>query len=136
MILRRLIILAIVLAGIAVSAGVMVVGLTYSIYALLEPRVGPAGAIGVMVAVLAIVLGAAAAVLFAMSRPKTTVVVATAPAPSPINNIIETLSDTVRERPVIVLLAAVGAGVLAIRNPLYLASALRAFTAPRTTVPD
>jgi hypothetical protein len=69
-------------------------------------------------------------VLFALSRPKK-IVAAPAPAPSPIAGLVETLSDIVRERPVVMLLAAVGAGVLAIRNPRYLASALRAFTAPR-----
>ncbi len=133
MILRRLILLAIVLAGLAISAGVVVVGLTYSIHALLEPRLGPAGAAGVMVGVVAILLGGASAILFALSRQKKVVVVATAaPAPSPIAGLVDALSDTVRERPVVMLLAAVGAGVLAIRNPRYLATALRAFVAPET----
>jgi hypothetical protein len=128
-ILRHLILLAIVLAGLAVSAGVVVVGLVYSAYAVIEPRLGPAGAAGVMVGVAAIVLGGAAGALFIMSRPKKVVV---APTPSPIAAVIDSLSDVVRERPVVVLLAAVGAGVLAVRNPRYLASALRAFVAPRT----
>ncbi len=129
MILRRLILLAVVLAGLAVSAGVVVVGLTYSIYVLLEPGLGPAGAVGTMVAVVAALLGGASAALFALSRPKP-VVAAPVAAPSPIAGLIDTLSDTVRERPIVVLLAAVGAGVLAIRNPRYLASAMRAFVAP------
>ena len=128
MILRRLILLAIVLAGLAVSAGVVVVGLTYAAYALLEPRLGAAGASAVMVGVVAVILGGAAGALFVLSRPKKVVV---APRPSPVAGIVETLSDVVRERPVVVLLAAVGAGVLAVRNPRYLASALRAFTAPK-----
>ncbi len=128
MILRRLILLAIVLAGLAVSAGVVVVGLTYAAYALLEPRLGAAGASAVMVGVVAVILGGAAGALFVLSRPKKVVV---APRPSPVAGIVETLSDVVRERPIVVLLAAVGAGVLAIRNPRYLASALRAFTAPK-----
>ena len=129
MILRRLILLAVVLAGLAVSAGVVVVGLTFSIYVLLEPILGAAGAIAAMVAVLAVVIGGASAVLFVLSRPKR-VVAAPVPAPSPITGLVDTLSDAVRERPVVVLVAAVGAGVLAIRNPRYLASALRAFVAP------
>jgi hypothetical protein len=129
-ILRRLILLAVVIAGLAVSAGVIVVGLTYSAYALLQPHLGPAGAIGVMAAVVAVVLGGGATVMFALSRPKTTVAVAP-PPPSPLAGVVATLSDAVRDRPVVVILAAVGAGVLAIRNPVYLASALRAFTAPR-----
>ncbi len=128
MILRRLILLAIVLAGLAVSAGVVVVGLTYAAYALLEPRLGAAGASAVMVGVVAVILGGAAGALFVLSRPKKVVV---APRPSPVAGIVETLSDVVRERPIVVLLAAIGAGVLAIRNPRYLASALRAFTAPK-----
>jgi hypothetical protein len=127
-ILRRLILLAIVLAGLAVSAGVVVVGLTYAAYALLEPRLGAAGASAVMVGVVAVILGGAAGALFVLSRPKKVVV---APRPSPVAGIVETLSDVVRERPIVVLLAAIGAGVLAIRNPRYLASALRAFTAPK-----
>ena len=131
MILRRLIVLAFAVAGIAVSVGVIAIGLIYSVYALLEPRLGPAGAVGAMAAVVAVLLGGASAALFALSRPKTAAAVIVAPTPSPIAGVIETLSDTVRERPVVVLLAAVGAGVLAIRNPVYLASAIRAFTAPR-----
>ncbi len=132
MILRRLIVLAVVLAGLAVSAGVVVVGLIYAVHTLLEPALGSAGAVGAIVAVVAVGLGGASFALFAMSRPKTAVVVEVAPAPSPIAGIIDTLAETVRDRPVVVLLAAVGAGVLAIRNPLYLATALRAFTAPRS----
>jgi hypothetical protein len=128
-ILRRLILLAIVVAGLAVSTGVVVVGLTYSIYALLEPRLGAAGAAGVMVGLVAVILGGTAGALFILSRPKKVVVVA--PPPSPIAGIVETLSGVVRERPVVVLLVAVGAGVLAVRNPRYLASALRACTAPK-----
>ena len=129
MILRRLIILATLGAGLAVSAGVVVVGLVYSLFALLAPRLGAAGATAVMVALIAVLMWAGAAVLFALSRPKKVVVQAA--APSPVARIVDTLSETVRERPVVVVLAAVGAGILAVRNPTYLASALRAFTAPR-----
>jgi membrane associated rhomboid family serine protease len=131
-ILRSLILLAVVVAGLVASAGVLVVGLTYSAHTVLEPHLGAAGATGAMVGVVAILLGGAAAALFALSRSKKTVEVEPAPSPSPIATLVETVSDTVRERPVVMLLAAVGAGVMAIRNPTYLASAARAFIAPRT----
>lgn len=130
MILRRLILLASLGAGLAVSGGVVVVALVFAVYAVLAPRLGPAGATAIMVGAVALLMGGAAAALYAMSRPKKVVVVATPSAPSPVTRIVEVLSETVRERPVVVILAAVGAGVLAIRNPLYLASALRAFIAP------
>ncbi len=130
---RRLILLAIVLAGLIVSGGVVVVGLIYSLHSLLEPALGPAGATGALVGIVAILLGGVAAVMFALSRGKTTaVVVAEAPAPSTVASLVETLSDTVRDRPVLVLLAAVGAGVMVVRNPVYLASALRAFVGSRS----
>ena len=127
MILRRLIILATLIAGLAVSASVVLVALVYAVHSLLTPYLGAAGATALMVALVAGVLGAASAALFALSRPKT-VVVKAAP-PSPLSQVVEVLADTVRERPVVVVLAAIGAGVLAVRNPAYLASALRAFTA-------
>ena len=132
MIQRRLILSAIVLAGLVVSAGVVVVGLIYALYALLEPALGRAGATGALVAVVAVLLGVAAAVLFRLSRSKTeTVVVVASPAPSPVAGLMDALSDTMRDRPVVVLLAAVGAGVLVVRNPVYLASAIRAFAGPK-----
>lgn len=124
MILRRLIVLATLTAGLAVSGCVVVVAFTYSLYALLAPILGAAGATAVLVGVVAIIMGAAAGVLFAMSRPKKVVAVT---AQSPVSRAVEALAETVRERPVVVILAAVGAGILAIRNPAYLASALRAF---------
>ena len=131
MILRRLIILAALVAGLAVSGCVVAIALVYAVHALLAPMLGAPGAAAVMVGLVAAVLGAGAAGLFAVSRPKKPAVVVAPAPPSPLGQAIDALAATVRERPVVVVLAAVGAGILAVRNPLYLASALRAFTAPR-----
>ena len=132
MILRRLIIAAMLVAGLAVSGGVVMVALVYALYALLEPRLGAPGAMAVMVGIVAVILGGAAAGLFALSRPRKVVVEAPPPAPSPVAQVVDTITQAVRERPVVIILAAIGAGVLAVRNPAYLASALRAFTARET----
>ncbi len=133
MILRRLIILGVVVAGLAVSGVVVVVGLISALYSLLAPSLGAAGATAVLVGVVAAAMAGGAGALYAMSRPKKVVAVEARveAQPSPANRVVDALADTVRERPVVVILAAVGAGVLAIRNPRYLASALRAFMAPR-----
>ncbi len=131
MILRRLILSAVVVSGLVASAGVIVVGVVYAIFALLEPLLGSAGATASLVGIVAVILGGAAAILFVVSRPKKiALVVEPTPSPSPFAGIVDTVTDAVRERPAVVLLAAVGAGFLVIRNPQYLATALRAFVAP------
>ena len=128
MILRRLIILAIVLAGLAVSACVVAFTAIYALFALLRPWLGAPGAGAAMFGIVALAMAVVAAILFASTRRKVVVVKT---QPSPIAGVVETLSDVVRERPVVVVAAAIGAGILAVRNPRYLASALRAFTQPR-----
>ena len=130
MILRRLILLAVIVAGLAVSAGVVAVGLIHALFVLLAPRLGAAGATAAMVGVVALAMAGGAAGLYILSRPKKVVAKVESP-PSPVDRVVDVLAETVRERPIVVVLAAVGAGILAIRNPRYLASALRAFTAPR-----
>lgn len=128
MILRRLIVLAVILSGLTVSGCVVVIAVIFGVFAVLEPWLGAPGAGAAMFGFVGLVMGAAALVLFSTTRRRVTVFEKPA---SPVAGVIDTLSELVRERPVMVVAAAIGAGVLAIRNPHYLASALRALTAPR-----
>ncbi len=130
MILRRLILLSAILSALIVSLGVMVVAAIYALYALLVPQVGAANAAALMFGAVALLLGAASLGLWIVSRgPRRK------PSPAPVKtrteSVIDRLAEIVRERPVVVIVAAVGAGILAVRNPRYLGLALRAFATPR-----
>ena len=129
MILRRSILLGAGVGALFVSALTVLVALIFALFEVLKPPLGSAGAEAVVFAVFAAIFGGAAAALRSMSR-KTEPVVAVAPTES----LVERLSELVQERPVLVLAAAVGAGIMAIRNPRYLGSALRTLATPRVVV--
>ena len=46
-------------------------------------------------------------------------------------SLVERAIDFVKDKPIIAIAAAVGAGILAIRNPQYFGAAIRAFVDPR-----
>ena len=104
------------------------VAFVYAIYSLLAPWLGRAGATGAMFLAHRPCHGDGAAVLFGMLRK-------TAPPPkpetAPLDSLVDRLSGAVRERPIAALSAAVGVGVLAIRNPRYLGAALRSMAKPK-----
>ena len=120
--LRRLLLGLVAAAALATSASVVVVALAFALYALVEPSVGRAGAAAivaggaaVLIALLGIVIGAAAR----SRRPKA--------RPPVAGSVAERIFNFVREKPLMAVSAAVGAGFMAVRNPNYVGAAIRAF---------
>jgi hypothetical protein len=125
-IFRRLLFLLAGATALAVSAGIVVVALAFALYALAEPYVGRAGAAGIVALAAALLVGVLGFVL-AMSgrRP------ARKPKPGEPDTITDRIFDFVRSKPVTAIAGAVAAGILAVRNPGYLGSLIRAFVEGR-----
>lgn len=122
MILRRVILALAGAAVLAASAAVCVVALAFALYAWVEPTLGRAGAAGVVAGATAFLVAIAAAALLIASRGKRRKV-----ALVPNRTALDRSLDFVRDQPVLAIIGAVGAGLLAVRNPEYLGSAVRAF---------
>lgn len=120
MIFRRVLLLLAAAATLAVSAGVCVVALAFALYALVKPYVGQAGAAGVVALAAAILIGLVGAVLASQGRARK------AKTPEP-RSFIDRIAQFVRDKPATAIAAAAAAGLMAVRNPEYLGSALRAF---------
>ncbi len=122
MILRRVILALAGAAVLAASAAVCVVALAVALYAWVEPTLGRAGAAGVVAGATAFLVAIAAAALLIASRGKRRKV-----ALVPNRTALDRSLNFVRDQPVLAIIGAVGAGLLAVRNPEYLGSAVRAF---------
>ena len=120
--LRRLLLGLIAVAALAASASVLVVALAFALYALVQPRLGPAGAAATVAGAAALLiglLGMTIAMVARAKRPK--------PKPHSMGGVAERIFEMVSEKPLMAIAAALGAGFLAIRNPTYLGSAIRSF---------
>jgi len=126
-IFRRLLFLLAGATALAVSAGIVVVALAFALYALAEPYVGRAGAAGIVALAAAILIGVLGFVLAmaGRSRPRK------AKPGEPPETITDRIFDFVRSKPVTAIAGAVAAGILAVRNPGYLGSLVRAFVEGR-----
>jgi hypothetical protein len=120
--LRRLLLGLVAAAALAASAAILVVALAFALYALVQPDLGPAGAAATVAgsaALLMGLLGLTIALIARVKRPN--------PKPHSMGGVVEQIFELLREKPVMAISAAIGAGFLAIRNPTYLGSAIRAF---------
>ena len=120
--LRRLLLGFIATAAMATSASILVVALAFALYALVEPYWGRAGAAATVAGVAALLiglLGMTIALVARVKRPK--------PKVNTIGGVAERFFELVREKPLMAISAALGAGFMAVRNPTYLGSAIRAF---------
>ena len=122
MILRRLILALAGAAVLAASAAVCVVALAFTLYAAVEPSVGRAGAAGAVAGATALLAGIVAAGLLFSSRNRRRTVAA-----APNRKVLDRGLDFLREKPVVAIAAALVASLLAVRNPEYLGSVVRAF---------
>jgi len=104
----------------AVSAGVVVIALAFALFALARPYVGPAGGAAIVAGAAALLIGLIG-LTFALlgRRPKRK-------ANQP-ESVTERVVDFVKSKPITAVGGAIAAGILAIRNPGYLGSAIRAF---------
>ncbi len=126
---RRILLALAAAAAFAASAAVCVVALAFALYAGVEPYLGRAGASGVVAGTAALFILFLALMLSgaARARPKPkTGKGATA------ENLVERAMDFIRDKPVVAIAAAIGVGILAVRNPQYFGAAIRAFVEGRT----
>lgn len=122
MILRRVLLALMAAATFSAAAAVVVVALAFGLYALVEPYLGRAGAAGVVALVLAVVMGVAGMIMALAGRghrAKPTLATSSGP--------LERAVAFVKEKPIVTVAAAIGAGLMASRNPKYLGEALRGF---------
>ncbi len=123
MIVRRLILALAAAAAVAASAATCVVALAFTLYALVEPLVGRAGAAAILTGATALMVALGAMVLMAMARPPRRA----RPRAATAAGLADRAVDFVREKPVVAIAGALAVGFLAVRNPGYLGSAVRAF---------
>lgn len=126
MIFRRLLFLLAGATVLAVGAGVIVVALAFALYAFVETYVGRPGAAAIVALAAAILIGLVGFLLTRVGRLKTRPRKAGEP-----ETITDRVVDFVRSRPVTAIAGAVAAGILAVRNPGYLGSLMRAFVEGR-----
>lgn len=120
MIFRRLLLALMAAAAFSAGAAVAVVALAFALYALIEPHLGRAGAAAsVALAVAGLMALGGAIMAWAGRRRRARLAV---PA-----GLLEQAIAFVQQKPVIAASAAVGAGLMAIRNPKYLGEVLRSF---------
>lgn len=110
-------------AAIAAAAAVGVFSAFFALFALVEPRLGAAGAAAVVSASAAVLVAVAGFVAARkVEGDKRTTATATPDA-----GLVDTILTLVRERPLLASGAAVAAGIYALRNPQLIAAVLRAF---------
>ena len=122
MIFSRLIMALAAAAAFATSAAVCVAALAFALYALVEPQVGRAGAAGTVAGATALLIALVGLAVILKARRKREAAALTRGG-----NMVERLLALVRDKPVMAVYAALGAGFMAIRNPKYLGAAIRAF---------
>ncbi len=120
--LRRLLLGVIAAAAMAASASVLVVALAFALYALVEPTLGRAGASAAVAGAAALLIGLLAMTIALMAKGKRR-----KPKLDATGGVVERIFELVRDQPLVAISAALGAGLLALRNPTYLGSAIRAF---------
>jgi hypothetical protein len=123
---RRLFLILAAAAAFAAGAAICVVALAFALYALVQPNVGRAGAAAIVAGVAALLIALAGLFIGLAAKEKPSKAV-------PPGSVVDRVIRFVREKPVVAISAALGAGFLAIRNPLYLGAALRAFIEGRET---
>jgi hypothetical protein len=121
MILRRLLQMLVWAATLSAAGAVIVFALAFALYAVAEPRVGRAWA-------AAIVAGAAAGSILLAGVLLALTGRARADRAAPLaEGLFERAFAFVTEKPILTAAAAIGMGLMSVRNPKYLGAVLRAF---------
>lgn len=122
--IRKIVLIVVAVAAIAAAAAVAVVAAAFALYALLSQYLGPAGAAGVVAAVAALLMALGGLIALLMARP---------PKRRETDSFAVRALDYAREKPVVAIAAAAAAGLIAMRNPKLLTTALTAFLAGKAT---
>jgi hypothetical protein len=123
--LRRLLLALVAAAALATSASVLVVALAFTLYAFVEPFVGRSGAAATVAGAAAVLIGLMGMMIAMMARPKRSKRALS--GSKTVGGGIDRIIGMVREKPLMTVSAAIGAGFMAVRNPGYLGAAIRAF---------
>ena len=110
-------------AAVAAAAAVAVVAAAFALYALAREYLTPAGASAVIAVGAAVLAAILAFVAYRQVKPR--------PLRKDEENLTTRLIDLARERPIIAAGAAVAAGLVLLRNPGVVSSAVAAFMAGR-----
>jgi hypothetical protein len=120
LILQRVLLFIVAIAALAAAAAVGVFAAAFALYAWVEPMVGRAGAAGVVLGAVALILLVAGLVVAMKAgvgrRPK---------------SVVERLAAFVREKPLTAAAASLAAGFFAMRDPKTLAALLRELMEPK-----
>ncbi len=122
MIFRRVLLTLMAAAVFAAASAVIVVALAFALYAFVEPYLGRAGAAGVVALVTAILIGVSGLIMLLAGRGRRPKASANLPG-----GVLERALAFVKEKPIVAASAAIGAGLMATRNPKYLGQTIRAF---------
>ncbi|HZC17989.1 MAG TPA: hypothetical protein VE309_14625 [Caulobacteraceae bacterium] len=120
MIFRRLLMAFVAIAVIAASASVVVVALAFTLYALVEPYVGRAGASAAVAGAFALIAAIVGFAAMPRGRKRRT-------GPVTPTDVAEDLMELVRDKPIASAGVALGAAIMAMRNPRVIGEIARAF---------
>ena len=120
MILKKAVLLLAAIAAIAAAAGVAVVAAAFALFALLRDYLGPAGAAAVVAGLAALLAALTGTVCLLVAAP---------PKRKEEPSLTARALDLAREKPLIAVAAAAAVGLLAVRNPKIVTTALTAFMA-------
>ena len=122
--IRRIFLLLSAAVALATAAGVLVVSAAYALFALCRDQfqLGAAGAAAAVTLTVAVVLAIVALALALTARKP----------PTP-DNIVDRVTALLKEHPVMGAGAALGAGLMALRNPKLATTILTSFLASRAT---
>lgn len=121
--IRRLFLGLAAASAFAAAAAVLVFALAFALFALVEPYVGRAGAAAILAGVTALSIGLTAMFIGSLAKAKHR----KASSSDTVGGMIERAFAFVRDKPILAASAAIGAGFMAVRNPSYLGSVIRAF---------
>jgi len=125
LILRKVLGLVAAASALAAAVGVAVVAASMALYAVLREYLTAAGAAAVLALAAALLAAVLAFVAFRTAKPR--------PLRRDEENVTTRLIDLAREKPVIAAGAAVAAGLVLLRNPGVVTSAVTAFVAARAS---
>ncbi len=118
--------LAAALAAIGACAATAVVALAFTLYALLRDPLSPAGASACVAGAACLLAGVLALVAYRQVVPFKRRPLRNPPPPP--MSFMDRAVDVVRERPIVAAGAALAVGFIALRNPLVIATIVRALT--------
>lgn len=127
--IRRLFLGLAAAAAFAAAAAVFVFALAFALYAFAETYVGRAGAAAILAAVVATSMLLVGLLLGSAGKSRRRKELSS----KELGGLVDRALALLREKPIVAVTAALGAGFMAIRNPTYLGSVIRAFVDGRPT---